>query len=84
MTYRADLGVGIGGPNHEVDFVLRRGPHLLGIEVKSGRHPAETPGLVEFERRFPGARGVVVGEQGVPLVEFLSVPADHWLEGAGS
>ena len=67
--------------HHEVDFVLRRGPHLLGIEVKSGRNPVGTPGLVEFERRFPGARSLVVGEQGVPLAEFLSSPADHWLHG---
>lgn len=68
--------------HHEVDFVLRRGPHLVGIEVKSGRSPAAARGLVEFERRFPGAGGVVVGERGVPLGEFLSLPAEHWLEGA--
>ena len=67
----------------EVDFVLRRGPYLLGIEVKSGRNPVRTPGLVRFERRFSEARRLVVGEQGVPLAEFLSLPANHWLEGAG-
>ena len=67
--------------HREVDFVLRRGPRLLGIEVKGGRNPVGTPGLAEFKRRFPGARSLVVGEHGVPLPEFLSQPADHWLRG---
>lgn len=55
---------------------------MVGIEVKSGRSPAVARGLVEFQRRFPGAGGVVVGERGVPLGEFLSLPSDHWLEAA--
>lgn len=69
--------------HREADFVLLRGPYLLGIEVKSGSNAVGTPGLAEFERRFPEARSVVVGEQGVPLAEFLSLSADHWLERTG-
>ena len=63
----------------EVDFVLQRGPHLLGIEVKSGVVPGSLPGLNEFGRRF-GARTLVVGDGGVPLDEFLSAPASEWVE----
>ena len=66
--------------HHEVDFVLRRGPNLAAIEVKSGSDPVSTAGLAEFERRFNPRRTIVVGERGVPLAEFLSLPADHWLD----
>ncbi len=64
--------------NHEVDFVLQRGPRTVGIEVKTGRMPVTTPGLAEFERRVRPHKTLVVGTEGEPLHEFLSVPADHW------
>lgn len=64
---------------HEVDFVLERGPNLVGCEVKSGPRARPVPGLHEFQRRFPSARPLVVGEGGVPLAEFLSTPAGEWL-----
>ena len=67
------------GP-HEVDFVLSRGPNLVGIEVRSGPRPARLGGLAEFRKRFPGARTLVVGERGVPLEEFLSQPARYWAD----
>ncbi len=66
--------------NHEVDFVLQRGPRVVGIEVKTGRAPVSPPGLAEFERRFQPRRTLVVGTGGEPLHEFLSLPADHWFE----
>ena len=64
--------------NHEVDFVLQRGPRVVGIEVKTGKWPASPSGLREFERRFRPLGTLVVGSEGEPLHEFLSVPADHW------
>lgn len=67
--------------DHEVDFVLVRGPDVVGIEVKSGSDSRVTPALAEFDRRFRPVRNVVVGHAGVPLQGFLSVPADHWFEG---
>ena len=66
--------------NFEVDFVLERGPKLVGIEVKSGQAPIATKGLSEFQRRFHPIHTIVVGEAGVPLHEFLSVPPDHWFD----
>ncbi|WP_419850209.1 ATP-binding protein [Candidatus Poriferisocius sp.] len=66
--------------NYEVDFVLQRGPQVVGIEVKSGHTPTANRGLLEFERRFQPRATVVVGDSGVPLHEFLSEPADHWFE----
>ena len=65
--------------NHEVDFVLQRGPHVVGIEVKSGSELGATRGMAEFERRFE-SRPIVVGPSGVPLHEFLSLPANHWFD----
>ena len=66
----------------EVDFVLASGRQLLGIEVKSGRRRGRIAGLEAFEDRFPGAKRLVVGTGGVPFNEFLSEPADFWLEEA--
>ena len=65
---------------YEVDFVLQRGPSTVGIEVKSGTVPAVLPGLSEFEHRLRPRRTVVAGESHVPLHEFLSLPADHWID----
>ena len=65
----------------EVDFVLRRGPRLVAIEVKSGlRKTTSTSGMAEFAKRFESVSSLVVGEGGVPLNEFLSVPANEWFE----
>ena len=64
----------------EVDFVLTQGPAVIAVEVKSGRRFRPTRGMEEFNKRFDPHRSLVVGEGGVPLEEFLSVPADHWFE----
>lgn len=66
------------GP-HEVDYVARRGDRILGIEVKSSLRTPRPEGLGAFTRRFPGARSLMVGSTGVPLGEFLAVPAERWL-----
>ena len=63
----------------EVDFVISRGPRLTAVEVKSRRPSTGLRGLRVFEDRFPSQRSLLVGEGGVPLDEFLSVPADRWV-----
>ena len=72
--------------SHEVDFVLHRGPRLVAIEVTSGgaRRAATTalPGIREFERQYGPRRSLLVGAGGIPLDEFLSAPAGHWLDEA--
>lgn len=65
----------------EVDFVLERGPHLLAIEVKSGAFRGAHAGLAAFGAKYSRARQLLVGEGGVPIAEFLSEPAEHWLTG---
>lgn len=74
---------------YEVDFVLFQGPHVLGIEVKTGRWRDGLPGLAAFKKRFPNAQTLLVGGGGgtrqnhVPLNEFLAEPARYWLSGEG-
>ena len=64
--------------SREVDFVLRRGPNVRGVEVKSGDGRTNDRAMLEFERRFKAPRSLVVGEDGIPLNEFLSAPALEW------
>ncbi len=65
---------------HEVDFALRRGPRLVGIEVKSGPTGRSRRGLETFAARFKTHRILVAGQGGIPLNEFLLAPAGHWCE----
>ena len=81
-TATPDIGLYYWRENSsEVDFVLRRGPRLVAIEVKSGlRKTTSTSGMAEFAKRFESVSSLVVGEGGEPLNEFLSVPANEWFE----
>lgn len=53
----------------EVDFVVRRGPDVAAVEVKSGR--VKRGGVAEFCRRHPGAQPLVVGDRNCPVEAFL-------------
>ncbi|MHB8483841.1 MAG: ATP-binding protein [Nitrospiria bacterium] len=62
----------------EVDFVLRSGKTVVAIEVKSGLKKENLPGMESFLHQFKTAKALLVGEQGIPLEDFLSSPAAHW------
>ncbi len=64
---------------HEVDFVIERGKRLTAIEVKSGPASGHAGGLDVFAESFGKCRKLLVGEGGIPIAEFLSYPAEHWL-----
>ena len=66
-------------PPHEVDFVIARGPHIVGIEVKSGQR-RNLRGLKAFSERFPEAATVVVGPADMPVSELLSLGTEEWIE----
>ncbi|MDA1062012.1 MAG: ATP-binding protein [Chloroflexi bacterium] len=66
--------------NHEVDFVLRSGRVVVGIEVKSGRAPLAHSGLAAFSEAFKPKRTLLVGGDGIPVKEFLSRPVTDWLK----
>lgn len=65
--------------NHEVDFILHQGKSTVAIEVKSGRRRESLAGMEAFARLFKPKRMLLVGGQGIPLEEFLSHPASHWM-----
>jgi len=64
--------------NSEVDFVLRSGIRLVAIEVKSSTRLRSTRGMKDFAKKYSPQESVVVGADGIPLSEFLSVPTRHW------
>jgi hypothetical protein len=66
--------------NQEVDFVLRQGGNLLGIEVKSGRNKGVLTGLQRFTASFGARPGLLVGTGGIPLESFLGTAAADWME----
>ena len=67
--------------NHEVDFILSRGPKIIAFEVKSGPYRQQKMhGLELFAENVNVSRSIVVGDGGdIPLSEFLSIPADEWV-----
>ncbi|MCY4171614.1 MAG: DUF4143 domain-containing protein [Bacteroidetes bacterium] len=67
------------GGKHEVDFVISRGPDLLGVEVKSGNVRSQH-GIDAFKDRFPKAKTMIVGPNGIPLEVFFSCTTEEWIE----
>ena len=53
---------------YEVDFVVRRGKSIWGIEVKSGRRRS-LGGLDAFTKKFPHAKAVLIKPEDYPLFE---------------
>ncbi len=65
--------------NREVDFVVRAGDALTAVEVKSGRSAGSLPGMAAFGKKFPSARKLLVGGDGIAVEEFLSRPVERWI-----
>lgn len=64
--------------HQEVDFVVRAGRAVAGIEVKSGRARDTHSGLAAFARAFKPARTILVGGDGIRVEEFLLHPPARW------
>jgi predicted AAA+ superfamily ATPase len=65
--------------NDEVDFVVRRDERVTAIEVKSGRRRPSTRGLAALSSRHDVDQRLLVGEDGIPLADFLGNPPDRYL-----
>jgi predicted AAA+ superfamily ATPase len=63
----------IDGEELEVDFVLRYGKQILGIEVKSGAAEPNMRAISVFKKRYPQADVLLVGDSGLPWQKFLDV-----------
>ena len=58
--------------NAEVDFVLRKGNQLIGIEVKSNVIP-KNAGMYLFAQKFNPSKVLMVGDGGFSVREFLKI-----------
>ena len=65
--------------NREVNFVVETPRGVTALEVTSGRRKHGLPGIAEFRARYPEARALLVGGQGISLEEFLATAPERWL-----
>ncbi len=64
----------------EVDFVLHSGNEVAALEIKSGRQ-GKVSGLKAFKEQYKKARILIVGGNGIPLEEFLTMPPEQLVFG---
>jgi predicted AAA+ superfamily ATPase len=60
---------------HEVDFVVSYDDQIYGIEVKSNDFGGTTTGLMEFQKRFPRSKLMILNERSGQ--EFLGLQSDQ-------
>jgi len=58
--------------NAEIDYVIEKGGNLIAIEVKSGQKSINK-GLALFEKEFHPQKVFLVGTDGIPVEDFLSL-----------
>ncbi|MCF7800198.1 ATP-binding protein [Candidatus Babeliales bacterium] len=64
----------------EVDFVLKYGDKLTAIEVKSGYENFRRSGIDIFVDRFKPNRILLIGDKGMPIIDFLNAPINNFVE----
>jgi len=57
--------------DREVDFIIRTGNRLIAVEVKSGSRRGSLSGMASFDRAFRPDHKLLVGADGIPLIDFL-------------
>lgn len=65
--------------NREVDYVIRRGTAVAAIEVASGRRKDRLSGMEALARSYDVRRMLLVGAQGISLLDFFSIPPEQWI-----
>lgn len=60
--------------DREVDFVLQHGDRCVAIEVKSSQGTLTRSGIDLFVRQYQPVRSLLIGNQGIPISDFLSTP----------
>jgi hypothetical protein len=51
---------------------------VIAIEVKSGRRRDGLPGMAAFAARWPKAKKLLVGNDGIRVEDFLAQPVERW------
>jgi uncharacterized protein len=64
----------------EVDFIITNSRKLVALEVKGGAKFSAPKSLSVFQDKYSDAILLLVGEGGTSIAEFLSHPAQYWLE----
>jgi len=64
--------------NYEVDFVLANRETTVALEVKSGVKQ-RISGMSEFKKRFPDAKIYLIGDEGIPIENFLRTKPSEFL-----
>jgi predicted AAA+ superfamily ATPase len=64
--------------NYEVDYVLANRESVVALEVKSGVKQ-RISGLSEFKKRFPEAKIYLIGDDGIPIENFLRTKPSEFL-----
>jgi len=60
--------------NAEMDFVVKYGKKIFGIEVKSNTEKINAISRETFSACFPGSRLILVGDSGISYEEFMLTP----------
>ncbi|MBT3394479.1 MAG: ATP-binding protein [Waddliaceae bacterium] len=63
----------------EVDFVLKKGDRITAIEVKSGTKKMKESGMDKFVSAFRPDCVLLVGNNGIPVQDFLSSPISDFI-----
>ena len=63
----------------EVDFVLKRGNSITAIEVKSVPENFSRSGIDFFVEKFKPNRILLIGDQGIPVENFLKTPLQDFI-----
>ncbi len=58
----------------EIDFILKHGDSLTALEVKSGSETFNKSGIDLFVKEFKPTRILLIGDQGIPVEQFLKAP----------
>ena len=65
--------------NNEVDFVLEQNKQCIAIEVKSGKRTINN-GISIFSNKFQPRHSFIVGSDGFPVEEFLTLDIENLFE----
>ena len=66
------------GHNREIDFLLVKDTLIVAIEVKSGRWKLNLPGMDYLSREYKIHKKLLIGNNGIPIEEFLTIPPSEW------
>ena len=65
---------------YEIDYVIKHGERIVGIEVKSGNSGISEKVSNRFKERFPNSKIILIGQQGIPYEIFMKTELTELLD----